>query len=117
LRSRAPALGTKLKAELVGDPLQGVGEGIADGVTALGELVLQLGITDAERPELIEEKRPVGIALEEHSELLGRFLTRLPPALGGIGSAVIRWSLFSAASSMSICTHSTCPVNSLSFDP
>ena len=62
----------ELEAELLRDPLEGVGEGVADRVAALRELSLQLGVADAERPELVEEQRPVRVGLEKGAELLGR---------------------------------------------
>ena len=47
------------KPSSLGHPLERVGEGVADRIASLGELALQLGVADADRPELIEEKRPV----------------------------------------------------------
>ena len=75
----------QLEAELLGHPLEGVGERVADRVAPLGELALQLGIADAERPELVEEQRPVGIGLEEGAELIGGLRAGVALALGRVG--------------------------------
>src|SRR5215211_2650351 len=65
------------------DPLERLGERVADRIAALGELALQLGVADAERPELVEEQRPLRVALQEGTKLLGRVLAGLG-ALRGI---------------------------------
>ena len=73
------------KPSCIGDSLERLREGVADRVAALGELTLKLGVADAERPELVEEQRPVGIGLEEGAKLIGGRRTRVALALRGIG--------------------------------
>jgi predicted ester cyclase len=75
----------KLKSKLLRDSLQRLGQGITNRVAPLGELILQIGIADAERPELIEQQRPVGIALQEGSDLRRGILAGLAPTGRGTG--------------------------------
>jgi hypothetical protein len=68
------------------DPLKGVCERVTDRVPSLCQLPLKARVSDTQRPELVEEKRPVRVALEEGPEL-GRGLgSRVILALGRIGN-------------------------------
>src|SRR5262249_36498058 len=73
----------ELEAVAPRDSLECLGERVPDRVASFRKLVLELGIADAERPELVEQERPLRIPLEESSELLGRVPTRFV-TLGGI---------------------------------
>jgi hypothetical protein len=68
----------------LGDAGQRVREGVADCVAPLRQLALKLRVAHAERPELVEEQRPLGIALEECPQLFGGIAAG-DIALSGIG--------------------------------
>ncbi len=71
---------------VLSNPLQSLGQGVADRVTALGQLVAEFGIADAQGPELVEQQRPVRIGFEEGPQLLGRCRSSLAVSGGGISN-------------------------------
>src|SRR5919204_2372142 len=64
-RSRQDRCGkAELEAERARDALERLGERLDDGIATLCKLLSNLGVADAERPELVEEQRPVRIPLK-----------------------------------------------------
>ncbi len=66
-----PARGSGAEAEAAWRLARGFGEGIADASRRWRAHPWSSGLRTLERPELIEEERPVGIGFEEGAELRG----------------------------------------------
>ena len=79
----------QLEAKLGGEAVERFGERVLHGLAALGELLLNPRAANAEGPELVEEERPVAVALEQLLKLAAGFCRRLATGLDALATAWI----------------------------